>query len=133
MQNGKIKVLADDIICRIAAGEVVERPASVVKELIENSIDARATRIDIELKDGGQKLIEITDTGGVAANQPLRARMQELANRHEAELLLPTIHLCTDNAAMIAAHGYCTADTAPANSLEVNAVAGWAMGGPHNF
>jgi DNA mismatch repair protein MutL len=63
MQNGKIKVLSDDIICRIAAGEVVERPASVVKELIENSIDAQSTRIEIEIKDGGQKLIEITDNG----------------------------------------------------------------------
>lgn len=63
MQNGKIKVLSDDIICRIAAGEVVERPASVVKELIENSIDARSTRIEIEIKDGGQKLIEIADNG----------------------------------------------------------------------
>jgi len=63
MTTGKIKILSDDTICRIAAGEVVERPASVVKELIENAIDAKASRIEIEIKEGGQKLIEITDNG----------------------------------------------------------------------
>jgi DNA mismatch repair protein MutL len=63
MQYTKIRVLSDEVVSRIAAGEVVERPASVVKELIENSIDARATKIEVEVKDGGHKLIEITDNG----------------------------------------------------------------------
>lgn len=63
MQAKKIRILSEEIICRIAAGEVVERPASVVKELIENAIDARADRIEVEIKDGGHKLIEVTDNG----------------------------------------------------------------------
>src|SRR6478672_13407946 len=59
----KIRVLADHISNLIAAGEVVERPASVAKELVENAIDAGATRIVIDVEAGGRRLLKITDDG----------------------------------------------------------------------
>ncbi len=71
---GKIKILSEEVANRIAAGEVIERPASVVRELVENSIDAGATQIIIKIEDGGKRLIQVIDNGcGMSEDDALQS------------------------------------------------------------
>lgn len=86
----KIQVLDKNTIDKIAAGEVVERPSSVVKELVENAIDAGATAVAVEIKDGGTTLIRITDNGsGIEKEQVKTAFLRHATSKIErAEDLL---------------------------------------------
>ena len=80
----KIAVLDKNTIDKIAAGEVVERPSSVVKELTENAIDAGATAVTVEIKDGGKTLIRITDNGaGIEKEQVPMAFVRHATSKIE--------------------------------------------------
>lgn len=91
LRLGKIHVLPGEIASRIAAGEVIERPAAVVKELVDNSLDAGSTRIVVDVVDGGRKLIKVTDDGeGIcAADVPLAFQ------RHATSKLQHDTDLCS--------------------------------------
>ncbi len=87
-----IRILACEVVSKIAAGEVVDRPASVVKELVENSLDAGATQISIETQDGGVRLIRVTDNGsGIPANEVERAFHRYATSKIETETDLENI------------------------------------------
>ncbi len=89
----KIQILDSATIDKIAAGEVVERPSSVVKELVENAIDAGATSVTVEIKDGGISFIRVTDNGnGIPATQVKDAFLRHATSKIRSVEDLNTIH-----------------------------------------
>ncbi len=94
MQNKPvIQLLSDQVINKIAAGEVVERPASVMKELFENALDAGATHIEVEIIRGGRQLIAITDNGcGMNRDQALLSIERHATSKIRSEADIENIH-----------------------------------------
>lgn len=74
-----IKILPENLVNQIAAGEVIERPASVVKELVENSLDAGASRVIVDVRDGGKTFVKVTDNGGGMSRADLEMALQSHA------------------------------------------------------
>ena len=91
----QIRQLSPDVVNKIAAGEVIERPASVVKELMENSIDAGATRIDVSLEQGGMQLVRVADDGcGMTEDQlPLAVASHATSKIRDADDLFHVLTL----------------------------------------
>ena len=85
----KVRILSDRVANQIAAGEVIERPAAVVKELVENALDAGATRIDVEFSHGGRALMRVEDNGsGMSRDDALLA-----LERHATSKIVEAVDL----------------------------------------
>ncbi len=118
----KINLLSEDLINKIAAGEVIERPASVVKELIENSLDAGATKINIDIEDSGKRLIRVSDNGeGMDQEDAEHSILRHATSKIKDDPDLFSIHTLGfrgEALASIAAVSHLTLITKPKDKLE---------------
>lgn len=116
-----IRLLPPDVADKIAAGEVIERPASVVKELVENSIDAGATQIQVEIREGGQRYIRVADDGsGIPAGEvPLAFARHATSKLRDASDLdrIETLGFRGEALASIAAVSHVTVLTRPRSEM----------------
>jgi DNA mismatch repair protein MutL len=112
---GKIKLLSDAMIGKIAAGEVVERPAAAIKELVENSLDAGATAVSVEIRDGGLDSIRVTDNGSGIDESDLRLAFERHAtskiSREQDLFSIQTLGFRGEALASIAAVSHVTLTT----------------------
>ncbi len=121
---GKIAVLSSGLANRIAAGEVVERPASVVKELVENSIDAGSTRVEVDIKGGGRLLVRVQDDGeGMYKQDALLAFQRHATSKIKTDqdlLSIQTLGFRGEALPSIAAVSKVRLVTAPRGGEEIN-------------
>lgn len=112
---GKIQLLTDDVIGKIAAGEVVERPAAAVKELVENSLDAGASAVTVEIRDGGISYLRVTDNGSGIHTSDIRMAFERHATskitRAQDLYSIATLGFRGEALASIAAVGHVTCTT----------------------
>ena len=84
--NDVVRLLPDSVANQIAAGEVIQRPASVIKELVENAVDAGATSVKIYIKDAGRTMIQVADNGCGMSPTDARLAFERRSEEHTSEL-----------------------------------------------
>src|SRR5512138_1666079 len=91
--TARVRILPEQLTNKIAAGEVVERPASVIKELVENALDAGASDIIVEIEDGGKRLIRVTDNGsGMSREDALMSMERHATSKIASDADLFNLH-----------------------------------------